>query len=162
MSTPYEPEHEKLRTDLGAYVLGALPADEVAALEAHLATCAGCRAERDALLPAATVLGELKRDDVAARVPRRGRPCRARGPGAGRRRPRRGPRTAYGVGPQGRAWPPSPVPRLRRCSWSASRSPPTTRPPRSPPRRWSRSTCRSPTPPSPPTPPWSTTPGASR
>lgn len=65
MSTPYEPEHEKLRTDLGAYVLGALPADEVATLEAHLATCAGCRAERDALLPAATVLGELRRDDVA-------------------------------------------------------------------------------------------------
>ena len=69
MSTPYEPEHEKLRTDLGAYVLGALPADEVAVLEAHLATCAGCRAERDALLPAATVLGELKRDDVGVAVP---------------------------------------------------------------------------------------------
>ena len=49
-----EPDHEKLRTDLGAYVLGALPADEAAVLEAHLATCAGCRAERDDLLPAAS------------------------------------------------------------------------------------------------------------
>ena len=69
MSTPYEPEHEKLRMDLGAYVLGALPDDETAVLEAHLGTCAGCRAERDDLLPAATVLGELKRDDVAPPLP---------------------------------------------------------------------------------------------
>ncbi|MDO9457646.1 anti-sigma factor [Nocardioides sp.] len=62
-------EHEKLRTDLGAYVLGALPPDEVAVLEAHLATCAGCRAERDDLLPAATVLGELKRSEAAPPLP---------------------------------------------------------------------------------------------
>lgn len=61
----YDRSHEKLRTDLGPYVLGALPGDEVVVLEAHLATCAGCRAERDALLPAATVLGELKRDAPA-------------------------------------------------------------------------------------------------
>ena len=56
-----DPErHEKLRTDLGAYVLGALPPDEAAAVEAHLATCAGCRAERDDLLPAAGALGHLR------------------------------------------------------------------------------------------------------
>lgn len=65
----YGTDHERLRTDLGAYVLGALPAAEAAVLEAHLATCAGCRAERDDLLPAATVLGELKRDAGAARRP---------------------------------------------------------------------------------------------
>jgi hypothetical protein len=58
--TPRESDHEKLRTDLGAYVLGALPPDEVAAVEAHLATCAGCRAERDDLLPAAGALGDLR------------------------------------------------------------------------------------------------------
>jgi hypothetical protein len=62
-----EPErHEKLRTDLGAYVLGALPPDEAAAVEAHLATCAGCRAERDDLVPAADALGELRRDATRA------------------------------------------------------------------------------------------------
>lgn len=62
-------DHEKLRTDLGAYVLGALPADEAAVLEAHLATCAGCRAERDDLLPVAAVLGELRGDDRGAAPP---------------------------------------------------------------------------------------------
>ncbi len=58
--TGWEGDHERLRTNLGAYVLGGLPDDESAALEAHLATCAECRAEHDELLPAASVLGELK------------------------------------------------------------------------------------------------------
>lgn len=37
--------HEQLRIALGAYVLGALSAEETRALEAHLGTCAACRAE---------------------------------------------------------------------------------------------------------------------
>ncbi|WP_139977904.1 anti-sigma factor family protein [Nocardioides litoris] len=61
--TARDPEHEKLRTDLGVYVLGALPPDEAAAVEAHLAGCAGCRAERDDLLPLADALGDLRRAD---------------------------------------------------------------------------------------------------
>jgi anti-sigma-K factor RskA len=38
-------EHERIRLDLGAYVLGALTAEEARAVEAHLPTCAECRAE---------------------------------------------------------------------------------------------------------------------
>lgn len=67
--TDRQPDHEKLRNDLGAYVLGALPPDEAATLEAHLATCAGCRAERDDLLLAADALGELKRGGTGASLP---------------------------------------------------------------------------------------------
>lgn len=37
--------------DLGAYVLGGLEPDEVAALEAHLGGCAGCRTELQGLRP---------------------------------------------------------------------------------------------------------------
>lgn len=58
--TARDPDHEKLRHDLGAHLLGALSPEESAAVEAHLATCAGCRAERDDLLPAVGGLGELK------------------------------------------------------------------------------------------------------
>lgn len=54
-------EHEKFRADLGAYLLGALSAEERVALEAHLEGCAGCRAERDDLLPVAGMLGDLRR-----------------------------------------------------------------------------------------------------
>lgn len=53
-------EHERLRTDLGPYVLGGLPAEEVAALEQHLAGCAACRAELEQLEPAASALAELR------------------------------------------------------------------------------------------------------
>lgn len=46
--------------DVGVFLLGALPADEHDAFEAHLAGCAICRAERDALgdLPALLALAE--------------------------------------------------------------------------------------------------------
>ena len=55
-----------------AHLLGALPPEEAAALEAHLATCAGCRAERDDLLPAATGLPAEPRlqVDTARAIPR--------------------------------------------------------------------------------------------
>ncbi|QKE84135.1 zf-HC2 domain-containing protein [Arthrobacter sp. NEB 688] len=58
MSTPTD--HEALRTALGPYVLGDLPADEVPALEAHLDGCAACTAELAALTPVAAALGGLR------------------------------------------------------------------------------------------------------
>lgn len=46
MSTaPFGQDHDQLRLDLGAYVLGALSPEEARALEAHLVTCAACRTE---------------------------------------------------------------------------------------------------------------------
>ena len=38
-------EHSLFREKLSAFALGALDADEVPALEAHLQSCASCRAE---------------------------------------------------------------------------------------------------------------------
>ena len=38
-------EHSIFRENLSAYALGALEADELRALEAHLQTCDSCRAE---------------------------------------------------------------------------------------------------------------------
>jgi anti-sigma-K factor RskA len=40
-----------MRTELGAYVLGALDVDEAAAVRRHLQECSECAAERDALAP---------------------------------------------------------------------------------------------------------------
>jgi hypothetical protein len=42
---------EELRHSLGAYVLGALDVDDVAAVRRHLEECPECAAERDALVP---------------------------------------------------------------------------------------------------------------
>ena len=42
---------DDMRTDLGAYVLGALDVDEAAAIRRHLQECPECAAERDALTP---------------------------------------------------------------------------------------------------------------
>jgi hypothetical protein len=42
---------DDMRTDLGAYVLGALDPDEAAAMRRHLLECPECEAERDALAP---------------------------------------------------------------------------------------------------------------
>ncbi|MDP5228642.1 MULTISPECIES: zf-HC2 domain-containing protein [Arthrobacter] len=46
--------HEEMRLSLGAYILGGLDAEETRAVEAHLATCAECRAEAEGfeMLPA--------------------------------------------------------------------------------------------------------------
>src|SRR5215475_12618170 len=38
-------QHTRFLENIPAYALGALDADEVAALEAHLQTCASCRTE---------------------------------------------------------------------------------------------------------------------
>ncbi|MFE6636052.1 anti-sigma factor domain-containing protein [Streptomyces tendae] len=43
--------------DVGAYVLHALPPDEAAAFESHLATCAACRREVEELSDTAVLLG---------------------------------------------------------------------------------------------------------
>ncbi|MFC0628437.1 anti-sigma factor family protein [Kribbella deserti] len=50
--------HELDRTLLGAYVLAALEPDETRLVEAHLATCAECRAEADDLAELKEFLGE--------------------------------------------------------------------------------------------------------
>lgn len=50
------PAHERFSDAAGAYVLGALPDDERSGFEAHLATCASCRAEVDELRVAAEAL----------------------------------------------------------------------------------------------------------
>ncbi|MFF6953475.1 anti-sigma factor domain-containing protein [Streptomyces iakyrus] len=52
MNLPEDPH-----LDVGAYVLHALPADEEAAFEEHLAGCAPCRAEFDQLSGAAVGMG---------------------------------------------------------------------------------------------------------
>jgi anti-sigma-K factor RskA len=49
-------DHERWADAAGAYVLGAMPEDEVRAFEAHLAGCPECQAEVDELLPAAEML----------------------------------------------------------------------------------------------------------
>jgi anti-sigma-K factor RskA len=48
--------HERWQDSAAAYLLGALPADELEAFEAHLVTCAACREEVDELAPAAQAL----------------------------------------------------------------------------------------------------------
>lgn len=53
-------DHEALRVSLGAYVLGQLPADEAAALEAHLDTCSACAQELAELTPVAHALAGLR------------------------------------------------------------------------------------------------------
>ncbi len=50
------PGHEQWADTAGAYVLGALPDDERAGFEAHVDTCAECRAEIDQLSSAADAL----------------------------------------------------------------------------------------------------------
>jgi anti-sigma-K factor RskA len=56
MSAWEAPGHEQWADAAGAYVLGALAADEVEAYEAHLHGCAACRAEVDELTPAVAAL----------------------------------------------------------------------------------------------------------
>jgi anti-sigma-K factor RskA len=49
-------EHDRHRDDVGAYLLGALPDDELRAFEAHLETCHVCRDELEQLGPAVHML----------------------------------------------------------------------------------------------------------
>lgn len=52
-------DHDALRADLGPYVLGALPPDERARLEAHLEGCPACRVELAELAPLPGLLTRL-------------------------------------------------------------------------------------------------------
>ncbi|MEU8029275.1 sigma-70 family RNA polymerase sigma factor [Streptomyces sp. NPDC049099] len=54
------------RLSLGAYVLAKLAPEEERAIAAHLATCADCRAERDALAALVPLLDTLSEADVVA------------------------------------------------------------------------------------------------
>jgi len=54
---------------LGPYLLGAVDARERAAVEAHLAVCATCRATADELRPVSVLLGRLHVDDLAPPEP---------------------------------------------------------------------------------------------
>ncbi|MFF7748193.1 sigma factor-like helix-turn-helix DNA-binding protein [Streptomyces sp. NPDC007971] len=62
------------RLSLGAYVLGKLAPDEALVVAAHLATCTGCRAERDALAEIVPLLGTVSEADV---MPGRASPAEA-------------------------------------------------------------------------------------
>lgn len=55
-------EHRALREQLGAYALGQLTGEEPRAIQAHLQTCADCRAEVDALVPVAAALRTVDPD----------------------------------------------------------------------------------------------------
>lgn len=58
-------QHRLMRERIGAGLSGRLPADEREELEAHLAACAECRAEREALLPVLAALRNIDPDEVA-------------------------------------------------------------------------------------------------
>jgi anti-sigma factor ChrR (cupin superfamily) len=49
---------------VATYSLGALPANEIPAVEAHLATCAECQAERERLAPVASYLADWPTDTM--------------------------------------------------------------------------------------------------
>ncbi len=112
-------DHERIRVDLGGYVLGSLTLDEQQAVEAHLEACSACRAEL-AELEGIPVLLELAR-------PRRGRAASARSSGPSHR-PLATRRSAVtpiararlvapqpGAGGRGRACWPSPPPWSSAC-----------------------------------------------
>ncbi|MEU9602428.1 zf-HC2 domain-containing protein [Streptomyces sp. NPDC048109] len=56
--------------DIGAYVLHALPPDEEAFFDNHLANCATCRREAEALNETAVLLGEVTPRSPSARARR--------------------------------------------------------------------------------------------
>ncbi|GLX10248.1 zf-HC2 domain-containing protein [Microbispora sp. NBRC 16548] len=63
---------EEVRISLGAYVLGALDAEETAEVEAHLENCAACRAELAELSGLPPLLARVSAEDIerAAAPPR--------------------------------------------------------------------------------------------
>jgi anti-sigma-K factor RskA len=58
------------RESLGAYALGHLPAEERAALEAHLEGCPGCRAEAESLAGVARLMAHADPQRIAEPAPR--------------------------------------------------------------------------------------------
>lgn len=75
-------ECDAIRPELAGYVLGGLEPGEVAVVEAHLAACTVCRAERDELAPLPPLLGLAGPDSPPAPDDLRPRVLRT----AGRRR----------------------------------------------------------------------------
>ncbi|MBB2909234.1 hypothetical protein FHS43_000480 [Streptosporangium becharense] len=59
---------DETRMSLGVYALGALDPEERVLVEAHLAECAGCRAELEELSGVTAFLGRVSEDDVAQAV----------------------------------------------------------------------------------------------
>jgi anti-sigma-K factor RskA len=57
--------HDELLDLVAVYALGALPEAEAAQVRAHLATCAECRAEYDALRPVVDTLGYAAESDLS-------------------------------------------------------------------------------------------------
>ncbi len=57
--------HDEMLDNVAAYALGALDADEAAAVVAHLRTCAECQAEYDALRPVVTAVGNAVGTEMA-------------------------------------------------------------------------------------------------
>ncbi|MEV7966553.1 zf-HC2 domain-containing protein [Sphaerisporangium sp. NPDC088356] len=55
---------EDVRMSLGAYMLGALDADEMVQVEAHLATCPDCRAELDEISGLSALLARVSEEDI--------------------------------------------------------------------------------------------------
>jgi anti-sigma factor RsiW len=92
------PDHERFEDAAGAYLLGALPDDELASFEAHLAGCEACQAEVESLKVAVEALpmsappvappGALK-DRIMVEVRREASLLAAAGPEADRAAPRR-------------------------------------------------------------------------
>ena len=60
---------DDMRTDLGAYVLGALDVDEATAMRRHLQECPECAAERDALESLPGLLGLAGGAEAAVNEP---------------------------------------------------------------------------------------------
>ncbi len=60
--------HDTMLDDVAAYAVGVLPASEAAAVQAHMETCAECRAEYDALAPAVTAIA-YSAEATAAQLP---------------------------------------------------------------------------------------------
>lgn len=61
-------EHDGMRTDIGAYLVGSLAPAERTAVERHLAGCADCRAELAALAPLPGLLGRISAEDARSRA----------------------------------------------------------------------------------------------
>lgn len=60
--------HDHVRMLLGIYSLGAMPADEIAPLEAHLAWCRPCLTECEELTRTAVQLSAVSDVDIVAAV----------------------------------------------------------------------------------------------
>lgn len=64
MTPPTMPACERIRVELGAYVLGALDPVEAAAVREHLAACPQCRAAYDELTPLPRLLSTVSSEEA--------------------------------------------------------------------------------------------------